>query len=285
MIRTIILSVLLTPALLATAQTSPPPPVKLILVQQSTRTIHDVTKRLDGKPSVVEQTWQKLADETKLFKVEIIDDCKLLTPQKLKEAKIVALYTSRDVPLDVDAFTKWIEDGGFFIGTHTPTNTRMTDPKWHNVVDGIFDEHPWTSQTKVSIKTDEPPDHMHPAAKPFAPGDTFLEEIYREKDVNYDKIRVLISLDMEKTKLKYPLHVPIAWCKTMGKGKVFCTALGHRQDMWENPKYQQHLIGAVRWGLGLEEADVTPNPQVHVVEEELAKKATASTQPSAGAAK
>jgi hypothetical protein len=116
MIRTIILSVLLTPALPAMAQTNPPP-VKLILVQQSTRTIHDVTKRLDGKASVVEQTWQKLAEQTKLFNVEIVDDCKLLTPEKLKEAKIVALYTSRDVPLDVDAFTKWIEDGGFFIGT------------------------------------------------------------------------------------------------------------------------------------------------------------------------
>src|SRR3954468_15021122 len=111
-------------------------PVKLILVQQSTRTIHDVTKRLNNKPSVVEQTWQKLADETKLFTVEIIDDCKLLTPEKLKEAKIVALYTSRDVPLDVDAFRAWIEAGGFFIGTHTPTNTRMTDPKWKEIVDG-----------------------------------------------------------------------------------------------------------------------------------------------------
>lgn len=41
-----------------------------------------------------------------------------------------------------------------------------------------------------------------------------------------------------------------AWRKLHGRGRVFYTALGHREDVWENPRYRQHLMGALRWALG-----------------------------------
>ena len=37
--------------------------------------------------------------------------------------------------------------------------------------------------------------------------------------------------------------------------------MGHREDVWTNPVFQDILIGGVAWALGDVEADVTPNFQ------------------------
>lgn len=36
-----------------------------------------------------------------------------------------------------------------------------------------------------------------------------------------------------------------------GNGRVFYTALGHREDVWNDTRFQQHLLGAIRWAFGL----------------------------------
>ncbi len=35
--------------------------------------------------------------------------------------------------------------------------------------------------------------------------------------------------------------------------------MGHRDDVWTNPIFQDILIGGLKWSLGDREADVTPN--------------------------
>jgi type 1 glutamine amidotransferase len=44
-----------------------------------------------------------------------------------------------------------------------------------------------------------------------------------------------------------------------GKGRVFYTSMGHFEDVWENPRYQGLLIGALNWATGKVEASVEPN--------------------------
>ena len=39
---------------------------------------------------------------------------------------------------------------------------------------------------------------------------------------------------------------------------IFYTTLGHREDVWENPLYQQHILGGIKWALGLEPGESTP---------------------------
>jgi hypothetical protein len=51
------------------------------------------------------------------------------------------------------------------------------------------------------------------------------------------------------------------WCRDCGKGRVFYTGLGHRDDVWNNPLFQQHLLGGIKWAMGLEPGDATPNPR------------------------
>ena len=52
---------------------------------------------------------------------------------------------------------------------------------------------------------------------------------------------------------------PNTWAKPYGKGRVFYTSMGHREDVWENATFQQLLTGGLSWALGNVEADVTPN--------------------------
>jgi hypothetical protein len=35
--------------------------------------------------------------------------------------------------------------------------------------------------------------------------------------------------------------------------------MGHREDIWTNPVFQQVLLGGMNWALGNVDADVTPN--------------------------
>ena len=46
---------------------------------------------------------------------------------------------------------------------------------------------------------------------------------------------------------------PQAWTRTDGRGRIFYTALGHRDDVWSNdPVFRAHVTGGIRWALGLE---------------------------------
>jgi len=44
----------------------------------------------------------------------------------------------------------------------------------------------------------------------------------------------------------------IAWTNQYGQGRVFYTALGHREEVWNDPRFQQHVIGGLRYLFGLD---------------------------------
>ena len=54
-------------------------------------------------------------------------------------------------------------------------------------------------------------------------------------------------------------NYPMTWARSYGKGRVFYTSMGHREDVWENPKYQGLLIGALAWATGRVDANIEPN--------------------------
>src|SRR5439155_26232692 len=54
---------------------------------------------------------------------------------------------------------------------------------------------------------------------------------------------------------------PATWARIHGKGRVFYTSMGHREDVWPNPIFQSLLLGAFTWATGQAEADLTPNIQ------------------------
>lgn len=53
---------------------------------------------------------------------------------------------------------------------------------------------------------------------------------------------------------------PIVWAKKYGKGRVWYSTFGHLEETMDDPRVQRMYIGAIKWALGLVDADLTPQP-------------------------
>ena len=219
----------------------------------------------------------ELGIATGLFRADCTQDCKAdFTKEKLQHYDIVLFYTTGKLPIgqeDLDYFfDDWLKQPGHgFIGTHSAADTyKNYEPYW-DMIGGTFNGHPWGSGSTVVISVH---DQEHPASKPWGKEFAIQDEIYRFKNWQPEKVRVLMSLNMAKTAKKEPYHVPVLWVKEYGDGKVMHMSLGHRDDVWTNETYMKSLAGGVKWMLGLEKGDATPNPELSAAQEEKAREDT-----------
>jgi type 1 glutamine amidotransferase len=80
-------------------------------------------------------------------------------------------------------------------------------------------------------------------------------------------LRVLMSVDPASVDLTNPrVHrtdqdFAVTWVRNYGKGRVFYSSLGHRDEIWDMPDIQKMWIEAVKWTLGLTAGDASPRPQ------------------------
>jgi type 1 glutamine amidotransferase len=51
----------------------------------------------------------------------------------------------------------------------------------------------------------------------------------------------------------------MAWVRQYGKGRVFYTALGHGENVWRDPRFQNMMVQAIKWATGEVNGDVTPS--------------------------
>ena len=256
-------------------------PVRILFVTQSAGFRHGSVTRKEGNFSVSERVMTELGISSNEFRVDCTQDvAKDFTKERLEHYDIVMFYTTGKLPIAQENldyfFNDWLKKKGHgFIGTHSAADTfKDYEPYW-DMIGGSFNGHPWGSGATVTITNHEP---KHPIVKAWGKEVTLKDEIYQFTNWQPEKVRVLMSLNMEKTSLKKPYHIPICWCKSYGEGKVFHMSLGHREDIWTNETYQQSILGGIRWIVGKEKGDSNPNPDLSKAQEELAKKVFASSQ-------
>jgi uncharacterized protein len=260
-----------------------PPAKRILMVTQSAGYRHGPVTRLQPTGEApAEQAMMDLGDTSGLFRVDCNQNVAAdLTKEKLDQYDIVFFYTTGDLPIDPAVrdylFTDWVKQKGHgFIGTHSATDTyKEYEPYWE-MIGGTFDGHPWGSGETVTVTVH---DQQHPASKVWGPEFTIRDEIYKFRHWQPEKVRVLMSMNMAKTAHKEPYHVPIAWVKNYGDGRVFYISLGHREDVWTNPVYMQSLLGGIRWILGIEPGDATPNPELSAAEQKKAEEIYAAAKP------
>ncbi|MCA9175055.1 MAG: ThuA domain-containing protein, partial [Planctomycetales bacterium] len=51
----------------------------------------------------------------------------------------------------------------------------------------------------------------------------------------------------------------IAWIQQQGKGRVFYSSLGHREEIFRNPLVMQFYLDGIQYACGDMEADATPS--------------------------
>ena len=130
------------------------------------------------------------------------------------------------------------------------------------MIGGYFDDHPWVIFNAPVIVED--PDF--PAMKAFPRTFTARDEIYQVKNFSRDRVRVLARLDASRLDLNNPrVHrkdkdFAVAWARNYGKGRVFYSTFGHTEESWDNPAMQTMWLEAIKWAMGMTNADVTPRP-------------------------
>jgi type 1 glutamine amidotransferase len=168
---------------------------------------------------------------------------------------VIFANTTGDLPLpDPKAFLDWIHAGKAFIGMHSASDTFHGFRPYVEMLGSEFLTH--GAQATVDCLNQDP---KHAACRHLGPSWTVHDEIYIMKSFDRPRVHGLLSLDKHPNQ-KTPGDYPIAWCRNYGKGHLFYTSLGHREDVWENPVYQKHILGGIRWALGLEKQKVTHAP-------------------------
>jgi uncharacterized protein len=93
-------------------------------------------------------------------------------------------------------------------------------------------------------------------------------------------IHVILVQDCRGMKLEHPLDkqcydrppFPATWCRMHGQGRVYFTSMGHREDVWTNPVFQQVLLGGLRWAVRDVDAAIPANLEQVAPEAEKVKR-------------
>ena len=255
-------------------------PVRALFVTQSKGFRHGSVNRRQKNLAPAEIAMTQLGQQTKLFSVDCTQDCTAdFTAAHQKKYRIVMFYTTGVLPIsdkDRDYFVNtWLKTKGHgYIGFHSATDTyRTKDPKhrWYQeIAGGTFNGHPWGSGNNVTITVH---DTSHPAMKPFGKEFQIKDEIYQYVNWVPKNVRVLMSLNMAKCNPKRPYHVPVAWCRSWGEGKIYYSNLGHNERTWTTKVVLKSTENAVRWVLNLESGNSAPHTDVSKAEEARAKAA------------
>jgi len=195
-----------------------------------------------------------------------------MSPEALKQYDgVIFANTTGDLPIpDPQAFLDWIKSGKGFMGMHSAADTfdktgnSAGYPPYVEMLGAEFKTH--GAQVEVDAINQDP---KCPACRHLPSSWKVFDEIYQMKSFDRSKVHGLLTLDKHPND-KTPGDYPIAWCKEYGKGRVFYTSFGHREDMWDpawkdrknspevSRQYQEHILGGIKWALGLEAGDAKP---------------------------
>ena len=215
-----------------------------------------------------EQIVKDLGDKSGLWETDFArTDAELVqktSPWNLKKYDLVFLNnTTQDIPIrDRQAFLEWVKAGGAVAGLHAATDTYHGDPEFINMMGAEFNTH--GAPLEVDFLLQDP---NHPVTKGLPNHWKQAEEVYQFKNYSTDNMHVLVYLDKHPNTFE-PGFFPISWVKTYGKGRVFYTAFGHREELMKGDYFQKHLLQGMRWALGYDKGDASPNPPAQLTKAE-----------------
>jgi hypothetical protein len=258
---------------------------RILLFTKSSGFEHPVIKHgADGSPSLVERTLTEMG-KTHGFDVTATKDGGVFTKENVARYDAFFFFTTGDLtqlgtdknppmtPEGKAAFLRAVRGGKGFIGAHATTDSFHTQPDPPDrsnryVTHGQAKVDPYVRMIGAEFirHGDQQKARMIVADKTFpgmaAAGDGFTmhEEWYSLKEFAPD-LRVLLVQDtkgMEGSDYQRPPY-PATWARRHGRGRVFYTSMGHREDVWASPVFRSILLGGIRWAVGDARADVTPN--------------------------
>jgi len=221
---------------------------------------------------------ERLGYESGLYDTYIRTDSNIIAKQPLMTdgkpasggpslANVDAIFFlgHREIQLDAqqkaDLLSFVRDEGKGFVAGHTASTAFESWPEFGEMLGARYDGHPWNTVAGTVINEDP----AFPATKHFPSAFTLTDEFYQAQSYSRANLRVLLRLDISKMPSNPEVHrkdgdFPLAWAKMYGKGRVFYASFGHAAATWDNPDISRMYFEALKWSLGLTDADVTPRP-------------------------
>jgi type 1 glutamine amidotransferase len=256
---------------------------RILFFTKSSGYEHSVISWKTGQPSYAEKVLLDLGSRQG-WDFEFSKDGSKFSKDYLAQFDAVFFYTTGNLleegtdkqpPMSAEgkqALFDFVKAGKGFIGTHSASDTFHTNNEalkgpdrylnhgdkadsYVRFLGGEFIKHGAQQVAKNSVT-----DAKFPGFEKVGPEYAFQEEWYSLKDFAPD-IHVLSVIDapsMTGDEYKRPAY-PSTWARKEGDGRVWYTAMGHREDVWTNPTFQSILIGGIQWALGQVQAEVPAN--------------------------
>ena len=274
------------PAKVFSSEKKRQPRPSVLVFTKSSGFEHEVVKRINGKPSIVEQAITSLGTKHG-FEVTATKDGRVFDSSDFRKHAAVLFFTTGDLttpgtdknpPMSQEgkrSLLQAIADGLGFVGVHAASDTFHTqpDPKdnsnryiahgdktdpYLRMLGGEFITHgsnPRLQTTNLIIN-----DPRFPGLEGVASPVRLEEEWYSLKDFRSD-LHVIMTLDtkgMTGKPYERPPY-PMTWARMEGRGRVFFTAIGDRPENWSNTFFLNLLAGGIRWAIGDAQASLTHN--------------------------
>jgi uncharacterized protein len=233
---------------------------KILYFTKSAGFVHSVVDRKGEPLAFSEKALTELGGKNG-FEVVCSQDAAIFNGD-LDQFDLFAFYTTGE-PISEAQKKKFLDAvaaGKPFVGIHSATDTfhskndKEIDP-YIAMIGGEFLTH--GEQQEAMMKVVSP--HF-PGVHGLGEGFRMKDEWYVNKNIAKDMHVVLLQ---ETNGMKGDMYhrpaFPATWAKMSGKGRVFYTSMGHREDVWENKKFQDVLLGGISWALGNAQADIKPN--------------------------
>jgi len=136
----------------------------------------------------------------------------------------------------------YVENGGGFVPVHCASWCFSNEPGFDQLVGGRFKSHQGAEFAAKIVKPD------HPALKDVKEF-TVWDETYFHSKHNPKNRTVLMVRDAMKDD-PHTKPEPWTWVRTQGKGRIFYTASGHDQRVWNNVGFHQLLKSGILWAVG-----------------------------------
>jgi type 1 glutamine amidotransferase len=254
---------------------------RLLFYHRSQGFEHSVVKVEDGKPCYAETILRPICEQHQ-WELVSTKDGDIFTPENIAGFDAFLFYTTGDLtnPNSDDASRPMsragkqalldaIQGGKGFVGFHcasdtfhSPGESNQTQPlderdPYIRMIGGEFIRHGEQQTTTMTVVDPE-----FPGATGLGSGFAKHEEWYSLKNFADDLHVILVNETKEMRGRDYDRPpYPATWTRNHGRGRVFYTSMGHREDVWTSPEFQNLVIGGITWAVGDAEADTTPNIQ------------------------
>lgn len=257
---------------------------KVLFFTKSSGFQHSVIQRKGNQLGLAERILTEIA-KTRGYEVEASKDGRLFEPDKIGRWDAFVFVTTGDLTAKEDptavlakegkdayamspegkkALLDAIEGGKGFMGMHCATDTfhsqgGTVDP-YIKMIGGEFAGHGAQMFSTLQVADPKFPGLADYRFDQFRLEDEWYNQTNIADDLHVITYHLTNTMKTDGGNKMYDRpNFPQTWTRKHGKGRVFYTSMGHREDVWENPFYQDLLVAALDFITGKVNPDTEPN--------------------------